>query len=209
MNSSSNRNQFLTITHLTIFLRSIYTNLNKRLPLSRQILHIDNCVHSVMAWLFCVYNSNNFTIRLSSFRVVLILLCTGKLIDKMRHLFTFCLSTSSTLPNTLTYAQIDELLHEILALPYALQEISYVAYNKKHAHLIFSKQSSPITLNDFLDILIYNNTTPNCLQWLVIFHRLISVENGKFLVVLSYSAMMYFILLHFDLKFNFVLKQAN
>jgi len=114
----------------------------------------------------------------------------------MRHLFTSYLSTSFS--NTLTYGQIDELLHEILALPYALQEISFTTYQKNYAQSIFSHLSSPITLNNFLDILIYNNTTPNCLQWLIIFHRLISVENSKFQFcndVLNF-------LLHFELNFN-------
>ncbi len=97
----------------------------------------------------------------------------------MRHLFTLCLTNSST--HTLNYGQIDELLHEILALPYALREISQSTLEKNYAQSIFSHLSSPITLNQFLDILIYNNSTSNCLQWLIIFHRLISVENGKFL----------------------------
>jgi len=97
----------------------------------------------------------------------------------MRHLFTSYLSSSSS-GNTLTYGQIDELLHEILALPYALQEMSYSTYRSNNAQLIFSHLSTTsINLNDFLDTLIYNDTTPNCLQWLIIFHRLISVENGK------------------------------
>ena len=96
----------------------------------------------------------------------------------MRHLFTSYLSTSSL--NTLTYVQIDELLHEILALPYALQEISYSTYRSNNGQLIFSHLSvTSISLNEFLDTLIFNDTTPNCLQWLVIFHRLISVENGN------------------------------
>lgn len=166
----------------------MYTNLNKRLPLSQQLAHIDSCVHSVISWLLYVYNSTNFTIRFSSFRVVLILLCTGKLVDKMRHLFTFCLwtSSSSTTTNTLKFSQIDDLLHEILALPHALQEISYSAYCKNYAQLIFANSSSPISVNDFLDLLIYNNTKSNCLQWLVLFHRLISVENGKSVLGLFY-----------------------
>ena len=97
----------------------------------------------------------------------------------MRHLFTSYLSASGS-GNTLTFGQIDELLHEILALPYALQEISYSTYRSNNAQLIFAHLSSTsINLNDFLDTLIYNDTTPNCLQWLIIFHRLISVENGK------------------------------
>ena len=174
----SNNNQFLSTNHLTTILTSIYTNLNKRLPLSQQILHIDNCVHTATAWFIYAYSTNNCTIHINSFRVVLILLCNGKLIDKMRHLFTSCLSTSSS--STLAFGQIDELLHEILALPYALQEIAHSTYRKDYAQSIFSHLTSSITLNDFLNTLIYNNTTPNCLQWLVIFHRLISVENGKF-----------------------------
>jgi hypothetical protein len=182
--SLSNNEQYLSINRLQTFLTSIYTNLNKRLPSSQQIIHIDNCVHSAIAWFLYVYNnnnesSNNFSIRFNSFRVVLVLLCTGKLVDKMRHLFTSYLSSSSSL-NSLTYGQIDELLHEILALPYALQEISHSTYRTNNAQLIFSHLSTTsINLNDFLDILIYNDTTPNCLQWLIIFHRLISVENGK------------------------------
>ncbi|CAF3495122.1 unnamed protein product [Rotaria sp. Silwood1] len=179
-----NNDQYLSINRLTTFLTSIYTNLNKRLPSSQQILHIDNCVHSAIAWFLYVYNNNNnnnelsnnnISIRFNSFRVVLVLLCTGKLVDKMRHLFTSYLSSSL---NTLTYGQIDELLHEILALPYALQEISYSTYRSNNAQLIFSHLSTTlINLDDFLDTLIYNDTTPNCLQWLIIFHRLISVEN--------------------------------
>jgi hypothetical protein len=119
----------------------------------------------------------------------------------MRHLFTSCLSSFSS-SNTLTYGQIDELLHEILALPYALQEMSHSTYRKNYAHSIFSHLSSPITLPDFLDLLIYNNTKPNCLQWLIIFHRLISVENGKFVFCNDVF------LLHFDLNFNHLLKQS-
>ncbi|CAF1214457.1 unnamed protein product [Adineta steineri] len=170
-----NNNKFLSINHLTIFLTSIYTNLNKRLPLSQQILHIDKSVQSAIAWFLYVYNINNVSIRFNSFRVVLILLCTGKLVDKLRHLFTSYFSTS--LSNTLTHGQIDELLHEVLALPYALKEISHSTYCKNYSQSIFSQSSSSITLNDFLDILVYNDKTPNCLQWLIVFHRLISVEN--------------------------------
>ena len=179
----STNDQYLSINRLQTFLTSIYTNLNKRLPSSQQILHIDNCVHSAIAWFLYVYNnnettSNNFSIRFNSFRVVLVLLCTGKLVDKMRHLFTSYLSPSS---NTLTHAQIDELLHEILALPYALQEMSHATYRANNAQLIFSHLSvTSVNLNEFLDTLIYNDTTPNCLQWLIIFHRLISVENGNY-----------------------------
>lgn len=178
-----NNDQYLSISRLTTFLTSIYTNLNKRLPSAQQILHIDNCVHSAIAWFLYVYNnnesSNNLSIRFNSFRAVLVLLCTGKLVDKMRHLFTSYLSASSSL-NSLTLPQIDELLHEILALPYALQEISHQTYRSNNAQLIFSHVSSAsVHLNEFLDTLIHNDSTPNCLQWLIIFHRLVSVENGK------------------------------
>lgn len=169
---------YLSIPHLKTFLTSIYINLNKRLPVPQQILHIDHCVHSAIAWLLYVYKTPTNSISFTSFRVVLILLCTGKLIEKMRHLFTTCFSMGST--QTLTYGQIDELLHEILALPYALQEISRTTWEKKYARLIFSHLPSPITWNDFLSNLISNHSKPNCLQWLIVFHRLISVENGKF-----------------------------
>ncbi|CAF4323243.1 unnamed protein product [Rotaria socialis] len=171
----SNTSQCLSINHLTSFLTSIYTNLNKRLPLSRQIAHIDKCVQSAIAWLLYVYKSDTLSIRFNSFRVVLTLLCTGKLIDKIHHLFVCSLSTSSS--NALTYAQIDELLHEILALPYALQEIPLSTLSRNYAQLIFSKSSTSIDFDSFLDLLLYNNKTPICLQWVVLFHRLISVEN--------------------------------
>lgn len=183
-NSLSNNDQYLSLNRLTTFLTSIYTNLNKRLPQAQQILHIETCVHSAIAWFLYVYNnnndlSNNFSIRFNSFRAVLVLLCTGKLVDKMRHLFTSYLSPSLS-GNSLTFGQIDELLREILALPYALQEISYSTYRSNNAQLIFSHLSATsVNLTDFLDTLIYNDATPNCLQWLIIFHRLISVENGR------------------------------
>ena len=176
--TSAKNDQYLSLNHLTLFFTSIYTNLNKRLPLSRQILHIENCVHSAIAWFLYVYKNDHASIRFISFRVLLILLCTGKLVDKIRHLFTPCLSASIS-SNTLTYGKIDELLHEILALPHALQEISHSAYCKSYAQSIFSHISSPITLNDFLDLLMHHNTISTCLQWLILFHRLISVENGN------------------------------
>ncbi|UJR20870.1 hypothetical protein I4U23_023979 [Adineta vaga] len=170
-----NSDKYLSIKHLTLFLTSIYTNLNKRLPLSQQIHHIDNCVHSAIAWFLYVYNPDEFFLNFNSFRVVLILLCAGKLVDKLRHLFTSCFSTSSS--NNLTYEQIDALLHEMLALPYALQEISHSTYYTNYAQSIFSHSASSITLDECLQMLIYQNKTPSCLQWLIIFHRLISVEN--------------------------------
>ena len=180
--SLSNNDQYLSINRLTTFLTSIYTNLNKRLPSSQQIIQIDNCVHSAIAWLLYVYNNTEpsecSSLRFNSFRVALVLLCRGKLVDKIRHLFTSYLSSSL---NTLTYTQLDELLHEILAIPYALQELPYSIYRSNNAQMIFSHLSTTsIQLNDFLDTLIYNGVTPDCLQWLIIFHRLISVENGKF-----------------------------
>lgn len=176
LTSERRTSTLLTTNHLRQFLTSIYTNLNKRLPFSQQIHHIDHCVHSAIAWFLFVYKTPTNSISFTSFRVVLILLCTGKLIDKMRHLFTSMNSTTQTL----SYIQIDQLLHEILALPYALQEISRTSWEKKYARLIFSHFSSPITWTDFLDNLVYKNCKPNCLQWLIIFHRLITVENGEF-----------------------------
>ena len=166
--SVTDQSHLLSISQLTKFLTSIYTNLNKRLPYAQQILHIDSCVRSAIAWLFNVYQTSS--IRFHSYRVVLILLCAGKLIDKMRHLFNFTLVST----NTLTCQQLNELLHDILALPYSLQELSSTAYEKS----VFSYLPTPINVNQFLDLLIYNST-PHCLQWLITFDRLISVENGR------------------------------
>ncbi|CAF0951516.1 unnamed protein product [Didymodactylos carnosus] len=180
---SSNRQPLqymITSSRLTTFLTSVYTNLNKRLPSSQQ-LNVEQCVKCSTAWFLFVYDSQYLqAIRLNSFKVALILLCAGKLIDKMKYLFTTNAQSTSASSQTMNLKQIDELLHEILAIPQALQETPSFPYRSNLTQNLFPNSSTTIALQEFLETLILTEPVPACLQWLIIFHRLISVENDCF-----------------------------
>ncbi|CAF1152483.1 unnamed protein product, partial [Didymodactylos carnosus] len=155
----------ISSSRLITFLTSIYTNLNKRLPSSQQ-LNIEQCVKCSTAWFLFVYDSQYLqSIRLSSFKVASILLCAGKLADKMKYLFTTnSQSSTSSSSQTMNSQQIDELLHEILAIPQALQETPSFPYRANLAQSFFPNSSMSVTLPEFLETLILSDSVPTCLH---------------------------------------------
>ncbi|XP_059055620.1 dystrobrevin beta isoform X1 [Achroia grisella] len=166
-------NACVNVTRLETLVSSLYHNLNKRLPPAHQV-SVEACSALLLNWLLSAYSTgeNVGKIRVFSIKVALATMCAGKLMDKLRYIF----SQLSDGNGHLLMKRLSDYLREVLALPAAVYESPSFAYNDSLALSIFNQQSGKITVNDFLDTLM-SDPGPPCLVWLPLLHRLASVEN--------------------------------
>lgn len=164
-------NAEVNVSRLETLISSLYHSLNKRLPLPQQIL-VESCTGLLLNWLLAAYNIENVgKIKVFSIKVALATLCAGKLMDKLRYIF----SQISDANGHLVTWRFDEYLREVLALPAAVYESPSFSYSEDLAKTIFNT-TQKITVNDFMDVMM-NEPGPHCLVWLPLLHRLASVEN--------------------------------
>ncbi|XP_062530342.1 dystrobrevin beta isoform X1 [Bombyx mori] len=162
----------VNVTRLETLVSSLYHNLNKRLPPAHQV-SVEACSALLLNWLLSAYSTgeNVGKIRVFSIKVALATMCAGKLMDKLRYIF----SQLSDGNGHLLMKRLSDYLREVLALPAAVYESPSFSYNDTLALTIFN-QNGKITVNDFLDTLM-SDPGPPCLVWLPLLHRLASVEN--------------------------------
>ncbi|XP_028162431.1 dystrobrevin alpha isoform X2 [Ostrinia furnacalis] len=162
----------VNVTRLETLVSSLYHNLNKRLPPAHQV-SVEACSALLLNWLLSAYSTgeNVGKIRVFSIKVALATMCAGKLMDKLRYIF----SQLSDGNGHLLMKRLSDYLREVLALPAAVYESPSFSYNDSLALSIFN-QNVKITVNDFLDTLM-SDPGPPCLVWLPLLHRLASVEN--------------------------------
>ncbi|KAL0811907.1 hypothetical protein ABMA28_009321 [Loxostege sticticalis] len=162
----------VNVTRLETLVSSLYHNLNKRLPPAHQV-SVESCSALLLNWLLSAYSTgeNVGKIRVFSIKVALATMCAGKLMDKLRYIF----SQLSDGNGHLLMKRLSDYLREVLALPAAVYESPSFSYNDSLALSIFN-QNVKITVNDFLDTLM-SDPGPPCLVWLPLLHRLASVEN--------------------------------
>ncbi|XP_072391820.1 dystrobrevin beta isoform X1 [Diabrotica undecimpunctata] len=164
--------QELSVARLETLLCSLYHSLNKRAPPTQQA-HVDVCVSLLLNWILAAYATvdNVGKIRVFSIKVALATLCAGKLMDKLRYIF----SQISDSNGLLLQWRFNEYLQEVLALPAAVYESPTFNYTDSLANSIFSPNAK-ITVNDFLDTMM-SDPGPPALVWLPLLHRLANVEN--------------------------------
>ncbi|CAF87389.1 unnamed protein product, partial [Tetraodon nigroviridis] len=104
-----------------------------------------------------------------SVKAMLATLCGGKLVDKLRYVF----SQVSDSNGVLVQSKFDAFLREALKLPTAVYEGPSFGYAQASTRPCFPQQKR-VTVNMFLDIL---EDPPQCLVWLPLIHRLASVEH--------------------------------
>ncbi|XP_044264823.1 dystrobrevin beta isoform X2 [Tribolium madens] len=162
----------LSVARLETLLCSLYHSLNKRAPPTQQA-HVDVCSSLLLNWLLAAYATvdNVGKIRVFSIKVALATLCAGKLMDKLRYIF----SQISDSNGLLIQWRFNEYLQEVLALPAAVYESPTFNYTDSLANSIFNPNVK-ITVNDFLDTLM-SDPGPPCLVWLPLLHRIANVEN--------------------------------
>ncbi|XP_048795415.1 dystrobrevin alpha isoform X22 [Lagopus muta] len=107
-------------------------------------------------------------------------LCGGKIMDKLRYIFSMISDSSGVM----VYGKYDLFLREVLKLPTAVFEGPSFGYTEQSAKSCFSQQKK-VTLNTFLDTLM-SDPPPQCLVWLPLLHRLANVENVFHPVECSY-----------------------
>ncbi|XP_066139060.1 dystrobrevin beta-like isoform X2 [Euwallacea fornicatus] len=162
----------LSVARLETLLCSLYHSLNKRAPPTQQA-HVDVCSSLLLNWLLAAYATvdNVGKIRVFSIKVALATLCAGKLMDKLRYIF----SQISDSNGLLIQWRFNEYLQEVQALPAAVYESPSFSYTDTLAASIFSPNSK-VTVNDFLDTMM-SDPGPPCLVWLPLMHRIANVEN--------------------------------
>nr|XP_023015534.1 dystrobrevin beta-like [Leptinotarsa decemlineata]XP_023015535.1 dystrobrevin beta-like [Leptinotarsa decemlineata] len=163
--------QELSVARLETLLCSLYHSLNKRAPPTQQA-HVDVCSSLLLNWILAAYATvdNVGKIRVFSIKVALATLCAGKLMDKLRYIF----SQISDSNGLLLQWRFNEYLQEVLALPAAVYESPTFNYTDSLANSIFNPNIK-ITVNDFLDTLM-SDPAPPALVWLPLLHRIANVE---------------------------------
>ncbi|XP_070556370.1 dystrobrevin beta-like isoform X5 [Ptychodera flava] len=151
---------------------SIFYQLNKRLPTTHQI-NVDQSINLLLNFLSLAYDSDG-DMKVLSIKVALATLCSGKLMDKLRYIF----SQISDSNGVLIWNKFDAYLKEVLALPRAVFEGPSFGYNETAARSCFGYETANqrITLNEFLDTMM-SDPGPQCMMWLPLMHRMANVEN--------------------------------
>lgn len=160
----------VSVSRLETLVSSLYHNLNKRLPPTQQV-PVDSKASLLLNWLLAAYSGDNSgKIRVFSIKVALAIMCAGKMVDKLRYVF----SQISDGAGQLIHWKLGDFLREVLALPAAVFESPTFHYKEGLESEIFPVENK-ITVNDFMAALM-SEPGPSCLVWLSLLHRLATVE---------------------------------
>uniref|UniRef100_H3DPP2 Dystrobrevin n=1 Tax=Tetraodon nigroviridis TaxID=99883 RepID=H3DPP2_TETNG len=170
----------INVSRLETILSSIYYQLNKRLPTTHQI-NVEQSIGLLLNFMVATYDSESHgKLTVFSVKAMLATMCGGKIVDKLRYIFSQ-ISDSSGL---MMFAKFDQFLREVLKLPTAVFEGPSFGYTEHSVRTCFPQQKK-ILLNTFLDVLMAD-PPPQCLVWLPLMHRLANVENVFHPVECSY-----------------------
>ncbi|XP_055602005.1 dystrobrevin beta isoform X2 [Uranotaenia lowii] len=169
LNTLEHQNE-VSVSRLETLVSSLYHNLNKRLPPTQQV-PVDSKASLLLNWLLAAYSGDNSgKIRVFSIKVALAIMCSGKMVDKLRYIF----SQISDGAGQLIHWKLGDFLREVLALPAAVFESPTFHYKEGLESEIFPVENK-ITVNDFMAVLMAE-PGPACLVWLPLLHRLATVE---------------------------------
>ncbi|XP_062413650.1 dystrobrevin alpha isoform X8 [Pungitius pungitius] len=170
----------LPAARLEVVLSTVFYQLNKRMPTTHQVA-VEQSVGLLLNFLLAAYDPEGQR-KISVFVVKMALgtICGGKILDKLRYIF----SQISDSAGTMVHSQFDQFLREVLKLPMAVFEGPSFGYTEQAARTCFAQQKK-VSLNTFLDTLM-SDPSPQCLVWLPLMHRLANVENVFHPVECSY-----------------------
>ncbi|XP_038057535.1 dystrobrevin beta-like isoform X5 [Patiria miniata] len=165
----------LSVNRVETILTSIYYQLNKRLPSTHQI-NVDQSITLLSNFIQMAFDDGaTGKITVFAMKVALSTLCAGKIMDKLRYIF----SQLSDSNGVLIHSKFDEYLKLVLQLPTAVFEGPSFGYSETAAQSCFGQGPNAnrrVTLNDFLDTLLADPGPP-CLMWFPLMHRMCNVEN--------------------------------
>ncbi|KAM6141657.1 dystrobrevin alpha isoform 2-T2 [Phoenicopterus ruber ruber] len=170
----------LNVARLEAVISTIFYQLNKRMPTTHQI-NVEQSISLLLNFLLAAFDpEGNGKISVFAVKMALATLCGGKIMDKLRYIFSMISDSSGVM----VYGRYDMFLREVLKLPTAVFEGPSFGYTEQSAKSCFSQQKK-VTLNTFLDTLM-SDPPPQCLVWLPLLHRLANVENVFHPVECSY-----------------------
>ncbi|XP_019382387.1 PREDICTED: dystrobrevin alpha isoform X1 [Gavialis gangeticus] len=170
----------LNVARLEAVLSTIFYQLNKRMPTTHQI-NVEQSISLLLNFLLAAFDPEGHgKISVFAVKMALATLCGGKIMDKLRYIFSMISDSSGVM----VYGKYDTFLREVLKLPTAVFEGPSFGYTEQSAKSCFSQQKK-VTLNAFLDTLM-SDPPPQCLVWLPLLHRLANVENVFHPVECSY-----------------------
>nr|XP_042095346.1 dystrobrevin alpha isoform X11 [Ovis aries] len=173
-------NMELNVARLEAVLSTIFYQLNKRMPTTHQI-QVEQSISLLLNFLLAAFDPEGHgKISVFAVKMALATLCGGKIMDKLRYIFSMISDSSGVM----VYGRYDQFLREVLKLPTAVFEGPSFGYTEQSARSCFSQQKK-VTLNGFLDTLM-SDPPPQCLVWLPLLHRLANVENVFHPVECSY-----------------------
>ncbi|XP_068263508.1 dystrobrevin beta isoform X10 [Nyctibius grandis] len=173
-------NTEINVSRLETIISSIYYQLNKRLPSTHQI-SVEQSISLLLNFMIAAYDSEGRgKLTVFSVKAMLATMCGGKILDKLRYIF----SQISDSNGLMIFTKFDQFLKEVLKLPTAVFEGPSFGYTEHSVRTCFPQQKK-ITLNMFLDTLMAD-PPPQCLVWLPLMHRLAHVENVFHPVECSY-----------------------
>ncbi|XP_033931289.1 dystrobrevin beta-like isoform X1 [Pseudochaenichthys georgianus] len=171
-------NAGISVTRLENLVFSLFNQLSKRLPTTHNINQKESAVLLVEFLLAAIDSEPDSRLTVLSVKAMLAILCGGKLVDKLRYVF----SQVSDSNGVLVLSKFDSFLREALKLPTAAHEGPSFGYTHTLARSCFPQQKR-VMLNMFLDIV---NDPPPCLVWLPLLHRMANVEHVHHPVSCSY-----------------------
>ncbi|XP_059212183.1 dystrobrevin beta-like [Centropristis striata] len=171
-------NAGISVTRLENLLSSLFNQLSKRLPTTHTINPRQSAALLAEFILAAVDSEPDSRLTVLSVKSMLATLCGGKLIDKLRYVF----SQVSDSGGVLVQSKFDGFLREALKLPTAAHEGPSFGYTHTLARSCFPQQKR-VMLNMFLDIVA---EPPPCLVWLPLMHRMANVEHVYHPVSCSY-----------------------
>uniref|UniRef100_A0A3B3CSN6 Dystrobrevin n=1 Tax=Oryzias melastigma TaxID=30732 RepID=A0A3B3CSN6_ORYME len=171
-------NAGISVTRLENLVSSLFNQLSKRLPTTHTINPQESTVFLVQFILAAVDCEPESRLTVLSVKAMLATLCGGKLVDKLRYVF----SQVSDSHGVLVLSKFDSFLREVLKLPTAVLEGPAFGYTNTAARSCFPQQKR-VMLNLFLDIVV---EPPQCLIWWPLMHRLANVEHVYHPVTCSY-----------------------
>ncbi|XP_041661211.1 dystrobrevin, beta a isoform X1 [Cheilinus undulatus] len=168
----------ISMIRLENLVSSLFNQLSKRLPTTHVINARESTVLLVQFLLAAIDSEPDSRLTVLSVKAMLATLCGGKLVDKLRYVF----SQVSDSHGALVQSKFDGFLREALKLPTAVHEGPSFGYTHTLARSCFPQQKR-VMLNMFLDIIA---DPPQCLVWLPLMHRMANVEHVHHPVTCSY-----------------------
>ncbi|KAJ6218040.1 hypothetical protein RDWZM_009197 [Blomia tropicalis] len=171
LNGAPNLNSMLANSQIYSIVNSLFTQLSQRI-LNGDKLNVEYSSDLIYNWLINTYDLNQSgSTNIFALKVALTLLCSDSYSNKLRYLFTLLSNDGSSLVEE----YFNLYLKHILSIARYFEDISIFFYDEDLHSSVFDF-SSPISLQNFLDVLTCFENQADFTSWMIVYHRLAEAE---------------------------------